>query len=829
MLRSARLRAGRGRQHLSVHRALQPWETAKLHTLATPFLRRAATSPLGPAASAQHPLQRPLRHFSAAPMSLQELPLLSSVQKQHIILMGPPGSGKTTIAKLLSRRLGWNTLDVDNDILETVWGAPVSQRLKELGDVVFQGAEGQAIQEFALQLQQGTHPGVSGSMILSLSGSNPLDRESFNMLAQSGVVLFLDAPPGDILRRLEYMKVNRIIGQATMSMSEILDYRRAFYELYYDARILIGSGDSAETIAEEVFRVLTRPQHYLSTRGAGKGQKPSDSTNTFRSVLSEGLAPDRGLYIPASLLDAFSSTTRAPGYREAHMARLARLVPLPYSERVLRLLEQLPLGDLNPSTGLRPMLQKAYGGENFLGAQAGLPPKSDDQPVEPDVLPLYHLEGHHYLLELFQGPTASFKDLALQLTPQLIQYAQKQIDPEGKKMAAILVATSGDTGTAALDGFAKHTSFPMIVLYPKGGVSSIQELQMLTAIPAEQIIVLGVDGDFDKCQALVKGIFNDRKYQDDLNKKFMARRRSGSTGPENVLLTSANSINWGRMLPQIPFVVSGYLDLVKRGVVKKLGDPIDICVPTGNYGNILSVIIAQALFQIPLRKVICASNSNNVLFDFFKSGQYDISKREFHKTVSPAIDILVSSNLERFLWLLTEGDDKQVKEWMSALESPARAFNIGPDLTNKLRDRVVAGWCDEDACLRTMRETLQRTKVMLDPHTAVAKKVADEVSPVTGDASVPLLIFSTAHFGKFPESLCSAVCETPCPRCSSKEPMTGPEQVTAIVHRRKPANLEHRKLQALGNLPIIHTKTCSGDPDELRQIISEFLLKFQTK
>eukprot|EP00808_Paulinella_micropora_P030139 g37169.t1 len=500
MLRSARLAlVGRGRQQstASLQHVCRQW----LHLPRGPLRYRMMKSTECNFLDA--------RYMSSKKVAPEDLPLMRAIGKRHLILMGPPGSGKTSIASILSRELGWKSIDVDNDILENVWGMKVSEKLKKLGDAGFQEAEGQAIHDLAKQLKADTLPAAKGeTIILSLSGSNPLHRASFQQLAENGLVLFLDAPYQDILARLKHMRVNRIIGQASRSMEEILTYRRSFYESDYDARVLIGSGQTTEQIAMEALRVLKRPQHFLSTRGAGLKHTKGPQMKSFRSVVQEGLAADRGLYVPSSLLEAFAPRKDGPASRAAHMQRLERLLPLGYSERVLRLLEQLPLADLKPPKTLRTMLQKAYGGDNFLGAQSQPAQKNTKDSSEPDVLPVVPLEGHHYLLELFQGPTASFKDLALQLTPQLVQNSQDTIDPKREQMVAILVATSGDTGTAALDGFAKHTSFPMVVLYPKGGVSSIQELQMLTATPADQIM------------NLVKGIFNDTAYLAELNHKF---------------------------------------------------------------------------------------------------------------------------------------------------------------------------------------------------------------------------------------------------------------------------------------------------------------------
>lgn len=301
---------------------------------------------------------------------------------------------------------------------------------------------------------------------------------------------------------------------------------------------------------------------------------------------------------------------------------------LPYQERASRILEAWTHpSDIHPSR-LQDMIDKAY--KNF---------------GHKDIAPVKKLDDNIYILELFHGPTASFKDLALQLMPQIFDEAVAMVNRDSLRKGVleirylVLVATSGDTGSAVLEGFLGCHNVSVMVLFPVKGVSTIQKRQM-TSMSGGNVKVIGVQGDFDFCQTTIKSIFNDKEFLEHLWAKYRYK------------LSAANSINWGRLLPQIVYHASGYLDLVKSGEVA-MGDHVDLCVPTGNFGNILAAFYIKEM-GLPFHSLICASNTNNVLTDFFTTGTYDLQSRKHISSISPSIDILKSSNLERFLYHLSQ-------------------------------------------------------------------------------------------------------------------------------------------------------------------------------
>ncbi len=341
--------------------------------------------------------------------------------------------------------------------------------------------------------------------------------------------------------------------------------------------------------------------------------------------------------------------------------------------------------------------------------------------------------GGRHVLELWHGPTLAFKDMALQVMPLFFSEALEEAHSSGATDLdfLILVATSGDTGDAALNGFADRAHTRIAVYYPDAGVSAIQERQMVTQ-PGDNVTVFAVRGDFDACQTAVKQVFDDADFGREL------------AGRNRLSLSTANSINWGRLLPQIVYYVSAYADMVAGGHVGA-GDPIDVCVPTGNFGNILAGYYARRL-GVPIGRLLCASNANRVLADFLATGVYDISDRRLVKTPSPSMDILVSSNLERLLYHLRGAD--AVREWMRSLRETGR-FAVDPETLAELRGVFTGAWVDNDASLRTIGEVYREWQYLLDPHTAVAWSVAGELA-----GAAPMLIVSTAHWSKFAADVC---------------------------------------------------------------------------
>ena len=461
---------------------------------------------------------------------------------------------------------------------------------------------------------------------------------------------------------------------------------------------------------------------YRDTRGLCEGPRP------FTEAILEGIAPGGGLFVPERL-------------PEVTLDDLLKLAGLPYFERAAWVYEAFGL-DVDAAQTLR-ISATAYGA-NF-----------DD----PHIAPVRVLDSRRFVLELWHGPTLAFKDMALQCMPLYFSQALKQSrarDPETLDFL-ILVATSGDTGVAALNGFADRANTRIVVFYPDAGVSALQELQMVTQ-PGDNLSVFRLAGDFDDCQNAVKAVFDDEAF---------ARELAAEHG---LALSSANSINWGRLMPQIVYYVSAYADMAAFGHLHP-GDPLDVCVPTGNFGNILAAYYARRM-GVPIGRLLCASNSNNVLSDFIDSGVYDISSRGLVKTPSPSMDILISSNLERLLYDLC-GDPAVIRGWMKELKETGR-FAVDDATRAELAGLLVGAWVDNDTCLQTIGEVHERYGYLLDPHTAVAWKVAEELR---GEDS-PVLVVSTAHWSKFAADVVRGLRGIP-----AGAPIPGEEDDIALLDR----------------------------------------------
>lgn len=423
-------------------------------------------------------------------------------------------------------------------------------------------------------------------------------------------------------------------------------------------------------------------------------------------AITQGISKDGGLFVPKFL----------PSLSDK---RLEGLVNKSYIERAADILTGF-LSDFTPQEILG-CVQAAYGSGKF----------EDNRPI-----PLAKLDEQMYMLELWHGPTCAFKDMALQLLPHLIKLSAKKTI--GEKQIAILVATSGDTGKAALEGFKDVDGTKILVFYPKDGVSEIQRLQMATQEGAN-VGVCAVVGNFDDTQTCVKEIFTDHELAKELEQK-------------GIMLSSANSINWGRLVPQICYYIGAYCDLV-AGEEIALGDVINICVPTGNFGNILAAYYAKKM-GLPIGKLICASNINNVLTDFIRTGVYD-RRRDFILTSSPSMDILISSNLERLLFALYGEDDKAVAALMDEL-SKNGVYTVSDDVKAKLAEEFYAGFCDEEKTAKTIKDSFDEFSYLLDTHTAVALSVANEYLSETRDENKTLVV-STANPYKFAGSILAAV------------------------------------------------------------------------
>ena len=340
------------------------------------------------------------------------------------------------------------------------------------------------------------------------------------------------------------------------------------------------------------------------------------------------------------------------------------------------------------------------------------------------------------ILELWHGPTCAFKDMALQILPHLLTKSLKKTY-DGKE-AVILVATSGDTGKAALEGFKDVDHTRIIVFYPVDGVSPMQKHQMNTQ-EGNNVTVCAIKGNFDDAQTGVKKIFTTPEIAEKLAENDM-------------LFSSANSINWGRLLPQIVYYISAYCDMVNDGKIA-FGDKINVVVPTGNFGNILASYYAS-LMGLPVNKFICASNSNNVLTDFINTGVYD-KNRKFYTTMSPSMDILVSSNLERLLYKLCGNSDEVTREWMTALKTVGK-YEVSDEVKVVINDKFYGGFCDDAQTQDTISRLFAQEGYLCDTHTAVAVKVYEQYVENTGDAT-PAIIASTASPYKFSKSVLQAV------------------------------------------------------------------------
>ena len=345
------------------------------------------------------------------------------------------------------------------------------------------------------------------------------------------------------------------------------------------------------------------------------------------------------------------------------------------------------------------------------------------------------VEGDTYALELWHGPTCAFKDYALQLMPKLLVEAKKNLSRTEKTL--ILVATSGDTGKAALDGYHDISGVEIAVFYPTGGTSEIQRLQMATQEGAN-VAVYAVRGNFDDAQTGVKRVFGDKTIAAKLAER-------------NIRLSSANSINWGRLVPQIVYYFAAYAQLLKAGKIA-FGDEVDFCVPTGNFGDILAGYYAKQM-GLPVGRLVCASNQNNVLTDFLSTGTYT-AKREFYKTTSPSMDILVSSNLERLLYHVT-GSDAEVAGLMKSLNETG-SYTVRPETLAAIRESFDCGWSSEEQVAGEIRARYEKDGYLCDTHTAVAFHVAAQKKR----DGVPMVVLSTASSFKFPRSVLEALGHT---------------------------------------------------------------------
>lgn len=485
---------------------------------------------------------------------------------------------------------------------------------------------------------------------------------------------------------------------------------------------------------------------YQSTRN-------SLETATSTQAVLQGLATDGGLFIRRDL-DKISFDWRSAIEKD-----------------VYGMAEQI-LGALLPEfDDMNGLVKRAYTGKF----------------TAPDLTPLVKV-GDNYILELFRGPTSAFKDVALSMLPQLITAAKSQ--EQQAEEIVILTATSGDTGKAALEGFHDVDGTRIIVFYPNDGVSAVQKAQMATQ-EGKNVCVCAVNGNFDDAQTGVKNTFSACA-----DGKLLAGK--------NAVLSSANSINIGRLAPQVVYYFKAYSDLVKTGRIA-VGEKVDYVVPTGNFGDILAGYFAK-LLGLPVGRLVCASNANDVLTDFIRTGEYD-RKRTFYRTLSPSMDILVSSNLERLLFLLADCDDAQIADYMQKLKEDGK-YRITDTMLQKLQDEFWAGCTDDDGTKQSIGKVWSEYHYLCDTHTAVAWTVAEQYRKEVG-TDRPVVVLSTASPYKFPVAVLEAI----------GEPFNGDEFAAMDTLQAVTGVPIPKNLAGLREKPVLHTDVIEKDE------ILEYVLK----
>ena len=489
---------------------------------------------------------------------------------------------------------------------------------------------------------------------------------------------------------------------------------------------------------------------YQSTRGSVKGL-------TASQAILKGLACDGGLFMPTEIprLDVPMEQLAAMTYQETAY-QVMKLFFTDFTEAELRY-----------------CINSAYDSKFDTG----------------EIAPLVKAEGAYYL-ELFHGSTIAFKDMALSILPYLMTTSAEK--NKVTKEIVILTATSGDTGKAAMAGFADVPGTRIVVFYPQGGVSRIQELQMVTQ-KGDNTSVVAIHGNFDDAQAGVKAIFNDKDF-------------AGELAAKGFQLSSANSINIGRLVPQVVYYVYAYAKLLRNGEIKD-GDPINVTVPTGNFGNILAAYFAKQM-GVPIRTLICASNDNKVLFDFFKTGIYD-KNREFILTSSPSMDILISSNLERLIYLSTGCDAAENARLMQELNEEG-VYTITAGMRDRMKD-FSGGYAAESEGAEAIREIFRGSGYLMDPHTGVAAAVYRQYQAGTKDVT-PTVIASTASPYKFPRSVMEAL--------SGDQGQK--DEFAVIEELYKVSGVDIPKaVEELYDAPVRHTRECQIG--EMKDIVAEIL------
>lgn len=490
---------------------------------------------------------------------------------------------------------------------------------------------------------------------------------------------------------------------------------------------------------------------YKSTRGNGEFITSSEA-------IIAGIAPDGGLYVPNAIPKL--------------SVELDTLVHMDYKEIAFNVMKEF-FTDFSEEE-LRYCINNAY----------------DKKFDHDEIAPLKEAAGV-YFLELFHGPTIAFKDMALSILPYLLTTSLKKQKME--KEVVILTATSGDTGKAALEGFSDIEGIKIIVFFPEKGVSEIQKLQMKTH-KGENTFVVGIEGNFDDAQNGVKAIFNDAEIREKLEIK-------------NSMFSSANSINIGRLVPQVAYYFFAYMSLVRKGDIK-LGEAINVVVPTGNFGNILAAYYAKNM-GLPINKLICASNENKVLFDFINTGVYD-KRREFVLTSSPSMDILISSNLERLLYVISGESSEKIRDLMSKLQKDG-LYEIDNNMKAGLED-LFAAYASEEDTTESIREVFEKDKYLIDTHTAVGYSAYKDYLLASKDEKTKVVIASTASPYKFNSSVMGALDN----KYKSVDEISLIDIMAEVSKVEVPAAVKD-----IDKKPVLHTKVCHKD--QMKNVVEEIL------
>lgn len=492
---------------------------------------------------------------------------------------------------------------------------------------------------------------------------------------------------------------------------------------------------------------------YSSTRNG-------DKKFTASQAILKGLADDGGLFVPESI--------------PALDVTLDELAKMSYQETAYAVMKQF-LTDFTEEE-LKNCINKAY----------------DSKFDTEEIAPLVQADGAYYL-ELFHGPTIAFKDMALSILPHLLITSARKNNV--KNDIVILTATSGDTGKAALAGFADVEGTKIIVFYPKHGVSPIQEKQMVTQKGANTFVV-GINGNFDQAQTGVKQMFNDKAMAEEMDK-------------EGYQFSSANSINIGRLVPQIVYYVYAYSRLYANGAIAK-DEKINVVVPTGNFGNILAAFYAKNM-GLPIGKLICASNENKVLYDFFSTGTYD-KNREFMLTSSPSMDILISSNLERLIYRIAGNDAKKNAEFMKDLTTAGK-YEITDEMRAQLAD-FYGNYTSEEETASIIKKLFEDTGYIIDTHTAVAAGVYEKYKKDTKDVDTKTVIASTASPFKFTRSVMDAIDH----KYDSMTDFELVDELSKLGNVKVPQAIEE-----IRSAEVLHDTVC--DVDEMPDVVRRFLKK----